>query len=104
MERKEMNTRLVVLKMEMEEISEDQKIIKEGQRQVREKFEAIEEECEQLRKETKLIIQQSTHTQLRLVLMFKILKASEERDFTKAAQLTQLLRSVQSYNFAYYLL
>ena len=93
---KEMNMRLTELKVEMEEISEEQKIIKEGQRQVRQKFQAIEAECEQLRKETNLIIQQTTHTQLRLVLMLKILKAREESDFTKAAQLTQLLRSVQS--------
>ncbi|XWS10612.1 hypothetical protein CRYUN_Cryun38cG0011600 [Craigia yunnanensis] len=86
MKRKEMNTTLMELKMEKEDISEEQK---EAQRQVQEKFEAIEEECEKLRKETKLIIQQSTHTQLRLVLMFKILNAREENDFTKAAQLTQ---------------
>ncbi|XWS27592.1 hypothetical protein CRYUN_Cryun26dG0129700 [Craigia yunnanensis] len=86
-----MNMRLTELKVEMEERSEEQKIIKEGQRQVREKFQAIEAECEQLRKETNLIIQQTTHTQLRLVLMLKILKAREESDFTKATQLTQLL-------------
>ncbi|XP_022717590.1 uncharacterized protein LOC111276079 [Durio zibethinus] len=92
--RKEMITRLMELKVKMKETSEEQKFIKEGQRKVREKFEAIENECEQLRKETNLLIQQSTHTQLRLVLMFKILKAREESDFTKSAQLTQLLRVI----------
>ncbi|KAK8647737.1 hypothetical protein V6N13_121464 [Hibiscus sabdariffa] len=93
-ERKEMRRRVVELKGEMEEISEEQKTIKEGQRQVGEKLEAIEEECEQLRKETDAIIRQSAHTQLRLALMFQILKARQEYDFTKAAQLTLLLREI----------
>ncbi|XVF77994.1 hypothetical protein PTKIN_Ptkin14bG0092700 [Pterospermum kingtungense] len=78
--------------MEMEEISKEQESIKEGQRQVREKFEAIEGECEQLRKQTNKIIQQSANTQIRLALMFNILRAREEGDFAKATHLTQLLR------------
>ncbi|XVF78006.1 hypothetical protein PTKIN_Ptkin14bG0093400 [Pterospermum kingtungense] len=82
------------LKMEMVDISQEQNIIKESQRQVRQKLEAIEEECEQLRDETNLIIQQTTQTQLRLVLMFEILKAREQSDLTKAAKLTQLLREL----------
>ena len=77
-----------------EEISNDQKSIKEGQSQVREKLKAIEKECEVLREETKLMIQQSALTQLRLALMLNILKAREEGDFAKAAQITQLLRLV----------
>ncbi|XVE53441.1 hypothetical protein DITRI_Ditri03aG0003300 [Diplodiscus trichospermus] len=83
-----------ILKAEMEEISEEQKEIKEGQRQVREKFEAIETECEQLRKETMLIIQQSASTQIRLALMFQILKARENHEFSKASQLTCALREL----------
>ncbi|XP_021286937.1 uncharacterized protein LOC110418517 [Herrania umbratica] len=79
------------LKTEMEEIREEQKGIRDGQRQVREKFEAIESECEQLKKETKFIIQQSARTQIKLVLMFRILKAREESDSATAANLTQLL-------------
>ncbi|XVF77950.1 hypothetical protein PTKIN_Ptkin14bG0088800 [Pterospermum kingtungense] len=82
------------LKVEMEEISKEQRKIKEGQKQVREKFEAIELECEQLRKETMLITQQSFSTQLRLALMFQILKARENHDFSKASQLTCALRLV----------
>ena len=78
----------------MEEISNAQKSIKEGQSQVREKLKAIEMECEVLREETKLMIQQSALTQLRLALMLNILKAREEGDFAKAAQITQLLRLV----------
>ncbi|XP_007022514.2 PREDICTED: uncharacterized protein LOC18594810 [Theobroma cacao] len=91
---KNLNTRMKRLRVEMEEISEEQKKIKDGQRQVREKFEAIELECEQLRKETKLITQQSLSTQIRLALMFQILKARENHDFSKASQLTCVLREL----------
>ncbi|KAE8713585.1 putative Phosphatidylinositol glycan [Hibiscus syriacus] len=93
-ERKEMRRRVVELKGEMEERSEEQKMIKEEQRQVGEKLEAIEEECEKLREETNAIIRQSAHTQLRLALMFQILKAREENDFNKASLLTHLLREI----------
>ncbi|XP_022717587.1 uncharacterized protein LOC111276077 isoform X2 [Durio zibethinus] len=89
-----LNLRMKMLRVEMEEISEDQKKIKEGQRLVREKFEAIELECEQLRKETVLITQQSVSTQIRLTLMFQILKARENHDFSKASQLTCVLREL----------
>ncbi|XP_022717860.1 uncharacterized protein LOC111276392 [Durio zibethinus] len=91
---KKLNRRMRRLRCDMEEISEEQKKIKEGQRQVREKFEAIELECEHLRKETNLIIQQSMSTQIRLALMFQILKARENQEFDKAAQLTCALREV----------
>ena len=85
-----------MLRSEMEEISEEQKQIKEGQRQVREKFEAIEFECDQLRKETNLVMQQSRSTQIRLAIMFQILKARENQEFDKAAQLTAVLRYFSS--------
>ena len=90
----DMQKRFKRLKTEMEEISEEQKNIREGQRQVREKFEAIESECEQLKIETKMMIQQSAITQVKLALMIKILKAREEGDFAAAANLTQLLRQL----------
>ena len=82
------------LKSEMEEISEEQKNIREGQIQVKEKFEAIESECEELKRETRLIIQQSVRTQVKLALMFRILKARETGDFNTAANLTGTLRLV----------
>ncbi|XP_017980041.1 PREDICTED: uncharacterized protein LOC108662848 [Theobroma cacao] len=91
---KSVTTRFRRLKTDMEEISKEQESIKEGQRQVRAKFEAIQEECERLREETNNIIQQSAMTQIRLGLMFNILKAREEGNFAKASKLTQLLRSV----------
>ncbi|KAK6283255.1 hypothetical protein POUND7_017080 [Theobroma cacao] len=91
---KGMQERFERLKTEMEEISEEQKGIREGQRQVREKFEAIEFECEQLKKETNFIIEQSARTQVKLVLMFRIMKAREENDLATAANLTRLLGSL----------
>ncbi|KAB2040130.1 hypothetical protein E1A91_D02G064300v1 [Gossypium mustelinum] len=50
----------------MEEISEEQKNIREGQRQVKEKFGIIESECEGLKRETRLIIQRTARTQVKL--------------------------------------
>ncbi|KAK8479271.1 hypothetical protein V6N11_064498 [Hibiscus sabdariffa] len=89
-----MRKRLGRLKVEMEDISREQQSIKEGQSQVRAKFNAIEEEYEQLRNETNQIIQQTANTQIRLGLMFSILKAREQGDLGKAAQLTALLREM----------
>ncbi|XP_021288362.1 uncharacterized protein LOC110419587 [Herrania umbratica] len=89
-----LNARMRQLRAEMEKISEEQREIKEGQRLVKRKFEAIELECDQLRNETNLIIQQSANTQLRLALMFRILRAREDQDFNTAAQLTQALREL----------
>ncbi|XP_021298822.1 uncharacterized protein LOC110427593 isoform X2 [Herrania umbratica] len=91
---KYMKRRFKKLKEEMKEISRQQQSIREGQRQVAAKFKAIEEECEQLRQETNRIIRQSANTQIRLSLMFNILKAREQGDFSKAANLTQLLREI----------
>ncbi|XP_022762637.1 uncharacterized protein LOC111308531 [Durio zibethinus] len=91
---KDMQESFKRLKSEMEEISEEQKIIREGQRQVKQKFEAIESECEVLKRETRLIIQQSARTQVKLALMFRILKARESGDFNAAASLTEMLREI----------
>ncbi|EOY20397.1 Uncharacterized protein TCM_046287 [Theobroma cacao] len=91
---KYMRRRFKKLKEQMKEISKEQQSIREGQRQVAVKFKAIEEECEQLRKETHQIIRQSANTQIRLSLMFNILMAREQGDFSKAANLTQLLREI----------
>ncbi|GMI90049.1 hypothetical protein HRI_002674200 [Hibiscus trionum] len=91
---KKLNGRIRKLKSDMVDIGEEQKDIKEGQRQVREKFEAIESQCDQLRKETNQIMHQSMNTQIRLALMFQILKARENQEPDKAAQLTCALRDL----------
>ncbi|KAE8676970.1 Peroxisomal 2,4-dienoyl-CoA reductase isoform 1 [Hibiscus syriacus] len=82
------------LKSEMEEISEEQKSIREGQRQVKKNFEMVESECEELKRETRLVIQQSARTQVKLALMFRILKAREADDLSTAATLTEMLREI----------
>ncbi|XVE90123.1 hypothetical protein DITRI_Ditri20bG0052500 [Diplodiscus trichospermus] len=92
--KKAMQERFKRLKTEMEAISDEQKNVREGQRQVREKIETIESECEQLKKETKMMIQHSARTQVKLALMFRILKAREDSDSANAANLTQLLRQI----------
>lgn len=84
------------LRVEMKDINEEQREIKEGQRQVREKFEAIELECVELRKETILVTQQTAKTQIRLALMFQILKARQNQELDKAAILTHALRYFSS--------
>ncbi|XP_039000535.1 uncharacterized protein LOC120126395 [Hibiscus syriacus] len=82
------------LRLEMKERDEEQRKIKEGQRQVKERSEAIEVECEELRKEALLITQQSASTQMRLALMFQILKARENLEFDKAAICSLALRGL----------
>ncbi|XP_022718137.1 uncharacterized protein LOC111276652 [Durio zibethinus] len=92
--KKKLKMRIGRLRKKIEEISEYQKGIKQGQRQLKEKFEIIESECEQLQKETGFIIQQCASTQIRIALMFQILNARQNNDFTKASQLTQALREL----------
>lgn len=82
------------LKAEMEGISQEQRSIREGQRQLRIKFEQVEQECKQLREETEAITMQSKTTQLRLALMFQIIKAREDNDFPRAIQLTRYFREL----------
>ncbi|OMP01201.1 hypothetical protein COLO4_12073 [Corchorus olitorius] len=82
------------LKEAMESISEQHKNIREEQRKVRERFEAIQSECEELKRETRFIMQRTARTQIKVVLMFRILKAREQADLDTAAYLTQLLREI----------
>ncbi|XP_039072053.1 uncharacterized protein LOC120219304 [Hibiscus syriacus] len=82
----------VELKGEMEDIRKEQKSIKEAQSQIGEKLRAMGMECEVLQEEIQLMIQRSASTQIRLCLMFNIIKAREEGDFDKAAHMTILLR------------
>ncbi|EOY09769.1 Uncharacterized protein TCM_025151 [Theobroma cacao] len=99
---KRMVTKLMQLKVEMEEVREQQICIKEGQRKVKENFEAVESECRNLHAETMIIMKQSACTRLRLCIMFQILKARENNDFAKAAALTQALRLVPYSPFLFF--
>ena len=91
---KELRGRVERLKTEMEKRSEEQKDIRERQRQVKDKVTAIEAECEELKRETRFIVQQTARTQIKLGLMFRILKARETGHLDEAALLTQMLREI----------
>jgi predicted nuclease with TOPRIM domain len=95
------NRKIKRLKAEMEEISKQQVSIRQGQKEMRERFVEIESECDQLKKETELVSQASDNIQLRLDIMLKILKARQENDFAKAADLTCSLRLVFRIFFSY---
>ncbi|TYG81346.1 hypothetical protein E1A91_D02G280300v1 [Gossypium mustelinum] len=91
---KELRGRVERLKTEMEKRSEERKDIRERQRQVKDKVTAIEAECEELKRETRFIVQQTARTQIKLGLMFRILKARETGHLDEAALLTQMLREI----------
>ena len=57
-------------------------------------FKEIRKESKKLKHETDLITKQSAANQLRLDLMFQIVKARAENDSAKDARLTQTLRFV----------
>ncbi|KAJ7014953.1 hypothetical protein NC653_004295 [Populus alba x Populus x berolinensis] len=80
------------LKTDMIEIGEGQQRIREGQREIRQKFEEIGSECRKLKEETMNIAKQSDYNQVRINLMFSILKAREDNNFAHADHLTGLLR------------
>ncbi|KAG6791469.1 hypothetical protein POTOM_000590 [Populus tomentosa] len=76
----------------MAEINEGQERIRDGQKEVREKFEEISKETAKLKEETNIISKQSAANQVRLDLMFQIIKARSENDARRDAVLTQILR------------
>ncbi|KAI5601112.1 hypothetical protein BDE02_01G069700 [Populus trichocarpa] len=80
----------------MVEIREGQKQIKEGQKEVRKKFKEIRKESKKLKDETDLISRQSAANQLRLDLMFQIVKARADNDSAKDAHLTRTLRELMA--------
>ncbi|GLT52396.1 hypothetical protein SLA2020_257430 [Shorea laevis] len=88
------NRRIMELKAEMEGISQEQKRVKEGQEEVREKLIKLGAECDQLRKETEFIFKQRAETQLRLNLIFEILKAKKDGNLSKVTNLTMNLRGL----------
>jgi len=82
------------IRADMVEISKGHKRIKEGQEEVRGRFEEISKEAAKLKEETNLISKQSAANQVRLNLMFQIVKARSENDTARDAVLTQTLRFV----------
>ncbi|KAB5564705.1 hypothetical protein DKX38_004759 [Salix brachista] len=88
-------------KEDMKKISEQQQRIKDGQMEVRRSFEEIESQCDQLNKEPSLIWRQTLYNQQRICLIFKILKAREDNNFSMVAELTQFLRLSLSPSFIF---
>ncbi|KAJ7004398.1 uncharacterized protein [Populus alba] len=84
------------IRADMVEISKGHKRIKEGQEEVRERFEEISKEAAKLKEETNLISKQSAANQVRLDLMFQIVKARSENDTAMDAVLTQTLRDLMA--------
>ncbi|KAK8638471.1 hypothetical protein V6N13_136893 [Hibiscus sabdariffa] len=82
------------LRVKKDEINKEQNNIKEVQGQLRQKLEAIDVECEQLQQETIMVTRHSVNTHFRLALMFQILKARKNHDFSQASQLTSALRKL----------
>ncbi|XP_011026684.1 PREDICTED: uncharacterized protein LOC105127198 isoform X1 [Populus euphratica] len=82
------------IRADMAEINEGQERIRDGQKEVREKFEEISKETAKLKEETNIIIKQSAANQVRLDLMFQIIKARSENDAPRDAVLTQILREL----------
>ncbi|XVF32306.1 hypothetical protein REPUB_Repub17cG0070700 [Reevesia pubescens] len=80
------------VKAEMRKIREDQECIRDQQREIRRKSGEIERQCDQLKEETEMMMMQTARTQIKVVLMFKILKTREAGDSIGAARLTQFLR------------
>ncbi|KAJ6962058.1 hypothetical protein NC652_000884 [Populus alba x Populus x berolinensis] len=80
----------------MVEIREGQKRVREGQKEVRQKFKEIRKESKKLKDDTDLISRQSAANQLRLDLMFQIVKARADNDSAKDAHLTQTLRELMA--------
>ncbi|KAJ6347178.1 hypothetical protein OIU76_003803 [Salix suchowensis] len=81
---------------EMVEIREGQKRIRKGQKEVREKFQEINKEAAKLKEETNLITKQSAENQIKIDLMFQIVRARAENDAAKDATLTQTLRELMT--------
>ncbi|KAJ6712799.1 hypothetical protein OIU79_008905 [Salix purpurea] len=80
----------------MVEIREGQKRIEEGQKEVRGTIKEIRKESKKLKRDTDLLTKQSAANQLRLDLMFEIVKARAENDSAKDARLTQTLRELMA--------
>ncbi|KAL4308971.1 hypothetical protein GQ457_01G056270 [Hibiscus cannabinus] len=68
--------------------------LREEQREIRGKLGEMERECERVKEETEMMVKQTARTQIKLALMFYILKAREGGNFIEAAEFTMLLREI----------
>ncbi|KAK8557608.1 hypothetical protein V6N12_009837 [Hibiscus sabdariffa] len=82
------------VKAKMGRIKQNGECLREEQRRIRAKFGEMERKCDRLKEETESIIKQTAGTQIKLALMFNILKAREGGDFIEATKLTKFLREI----------
>ncbi|XP_021281057.1 uncharacterized protein LOC110414285 [Herrania umbratica] len=80
------------VKAEMEKIREDQQRLREEQSKIRGRSGEIESQLDLLKMETEMIMKQTASTQIKLLVMFKILKARAGGYSAEAARLTHFLR------------
>ncbi|XVE99620.1 hypothetical protein REPUB_Repub03eG0215600 [Reevesia pubescens] len=91
---KSLKVKVQRIKADMGKIREDQKCIRVEQRTIGERFGELKRQCDQLKEETDLVMMQSASNQIRLDLMFDILRARKDGDFDKAAILAHFLKLV----------
>ena len=91
---KSLKVRVKQIKADMGKIREDQKYVREEQRSIGKRFGEVKRQCDQLRDGTELIMKQSACTQIRLNLMFDILRARKDGSIDKADTLVHSLNIV----------
>lgn len=82
------------LKAKMGLIKQNAKCSRDEQKKIRAKFVEFQRQCDGMKQETEMMIKRTARTQLKLALMFSILKARQGGDSVKAAEFTRLLRLV----------
>ncbi|KAK9015950.1 hypothetical protein V6N11_007037 [Hibiscus sabdariffa] len=61
----------------MGKMKENGECLREEQREIRGKLGEMERQCERVKEETEMMVKQTARTQIKLALMFNILKARE---------------------------
>ncbi|KAK8479274.1 hypothetical protein V6N11_064501 [Hibiscus sabdariffa] len=90
----QMEQKIQSLKRNMEKIRMDQQGIREEQTRVKQRFAIVKQQCEECREEINLISREATMTQLRVGLIFQIMRARKDGNFSKAHYLTRFLRFI----------
>ncbi|KAL4311583.1 hypothetical protein GQ457_01G056280 [Hibiscus cannabinus] len=86
--------KLKQVKAKIGEAEGNGKCLREEQRKLRAKFGEIERQSHRLKAETEMVMKQTATTQIKLALIFNILKAREGGDLIQAATLTRFLREL----------
>ncbi|XP_039047942.1 uncharacterized protein LOC120188613 [Hibiscus syriacus] len=87
-------TKQVKEKIEKEKEKENGECLREEQRKIRAKFAEMERQGDRLRAETEMLMKQTARTQIKMALMFNILKAREHGHLIEASTLARFLREL----------